>query len=289
MSRVFYILAVVFICAVLLGGNAAWAEGGTTVQGGHSGGWYNLGQSGHGVFAEVLDDPSSPTGKRMVLAWYAFFEGRQVWILAVGNVVQDADGQVAVMTAWIYEGNAFPPNYNPNFLNEIVWGEIRMYFIGCDDAVLEWESIIEGFGSGSLEVQRLTTISGTTCDPELGGLPPQDDHGNTWQTATSFPERLEYNDFIEGVHENRDDVDVFVFTLSDNQRLAIFTLGPSDTVGTLHRIANNQETEIAMDDDSGVSDNFFIEEDLSSRTYSIHVSPTLTGIYGGYSVYIQTN
>lgn len=289
MSRFLHSIISLSLLAILSISVTAWAEGGTIVQGGHSGGWYNLDQSGHGAFAEILDDPASPTGKKMVLAWYAFFEGRQVWILAVGNVVPDGEGQTAVMTAWIYEGNGFPPDYNPDLTNEIVWGEIRMYFIGCDEAVIEWESIIEGFGSGSLEVQRLTTISGTTCDPDPEGQPPSDDHGDSWETATAFQQRLTYNDFIEGVHENRDDVDVFVFTLADNQTLAIFTLGPSDTVGTLHRIENNRETEIATDDESGILHNFFIEEDLLSGTYSIHVAPTELGIYGGYSIYIQTN
>ena len=143
-------LVVVLIYTFLQGGGAVRADGGTTIQGGHSGNWYNFGQSGHGVFAEVLDDPASPTGKKMVVAWYAFFDHQQVWILAVGDVIQDGEGQAAVMTAWIYEGNGFPPHYSPGAWEEIPWGEIRIWFIGCDDAVLEWASQIQGFGSGML-------------------------------------------------------------------------------------------------------------------------------------------
>ena len=277
------------LLATLVPCNTAFAQDRIVIQGGHSGGWYNLDQSGHGVFAEVIDHPASPTGKRVVLAWYAFFEGQQVWLLAVGDVVENEDGQVAVMTTWIYEGNGFPPNYDPAQTNEIVWGETRLYFLNCNEAVLEWDSIISGYGTGFLEVERLTTISGTTCDPDLVTQPGNDDHGNTWQTATAFTERLTYNDFIEGLHETRDDVDVFVFTLSDSQTLAIFTTGPTDTVGTLYRIADNTETEIAMDDDSGISKNFFMEEDLQSGTYSIHVEPAELGVFGGYRIYIQTN
>jgi hypothetical protein len=275
------------IFALALAGSA-WAQSGITIQGGHSGGCYNAAQSGHGVFAEVLDDPSVPTGKRMVVAWYAFFQGTQVWILAVGDVVQEGTGQVAVMDAWIYDGNAFPPAYNPDLLDEIPWGEIRMYFIGCDNAVLQWDSDISGYGSGSISMQRLTTISGTSCDPGPGE-PPADDHGDTWQTATAFPVKAEYNDAIEGRHENRDDVDVFVFTLTGSQPVAIFTLGSTDTIGTLYRINNNQETEIAEDDDSGISNNFLIEANLTAGTYSIHVKPNFTGIYGGYTLYLQTD
>ena len=278
-----------FICFALQGCEVVQADGGTAIQGGHSGNWYNLGQSGHGVFAEVIDAPSSPTGKKMVVGWYAFFEDQQIWILAAGNVTQDGEGQTAVMTAWIYEGNGFPPNYISSALKENVWGEIRMIFSGCDDAVLEWDSVIDGYGSGVLELQRLTTISGTTCDPDLGGIGPRDDHGNTWQTGTTFPERLEYNDSIYGVHENRDDVDVFIFTLADNQTMAIFTLGSSDTEGTLYRISDNREIEIATDDDSGINDNILIEEGLGQGTYSIHVAATYFGNYGGYTIHIQTN
>jgi len=267
----------------------AHAEGGTTIQGGHSGGWYNMAQSGHGVFAEVIDQASSPTGKRMVLAWYAYFNNRQIWILAVGDVLQGTDGQAAYMTAWIYEGNAFPPSYNPNLTQEITWGEITMYFIGCEDAVLEWDSVMPGYGSGSLQMQRLTTISGTDCDPELGGIPNLDDHGDSWPTATSFPARTVYNDFIDGRHETRDDVDVFVFTLTGAQTIKIFTTGSSDTLGTLYRIANNQETEIATDNESGIGHNFFIAADLTAGNYSIHVEPTLVGIYGGYRLFVQTD
>ncbi len=279
----------VALSAVLPLPNSALGSGGTEIQGGHSGGWYNAGQSGHGVFAEVIDSASSPTGKRVVLAWYAFFQGAQIWLLAVGDVMQDGAGQTAIMQAWIYEGNGFPPAYNPNQTNEIPWGEIRLYFIGCDDAVIEWDSVMAGYGSGTLEVQRLTTISGTECDPELGGLPPADDHGDTWQTGTSFPVRLTYNDFIEGRHENRDDIDVFLFTLTQPQAVALFTLGSADTAATLYRIEGNRETMIADDDNSGIAKNFLIEAELSSGTYSIHVRPTLTGIYGGYSLFLQTD
>ena len=284
------LLAILLVTALLTGASApALGAGGTTVQGGHSGGWYNLGQSGHGLFVEVIDHAASPTGKRVVAAWYAFFNGRQIWIVAVGDVIQQGDGQVAVMQAYIYEGNDFPPGYDPGQTDEIPWGELRIWFVGCDDAVIEWASTVPGYGSGTLQVQRLTTISGTTCDPELGGLPPPDDHGDTWETGTSFPARLTYNDAIEGRNESRDDIDVFVFTLADGQRIVLFTLGSSDTRGTLYRIANNRETELANDDNSGVAKNFVIEAELAAGTYSIHVRPTLTGIYGGYTLFLQTD
>ena len=289
MIRPYQVFFIAACCALFLVGPEARAEGGTTIQGGHSGGWYNMAQPGHGVFAEVIDRASSPTGKHMVLAWYAYFNNRQIWILAVGDVLQAADGQAAYMTAYIYEGNAFPPAYNPNLNQEILWGEITMYFIGCEDAMLEWDSVFAGYGSGSLQLQRLTTISGTECDPDLGGTPNPDDHGDSWPTGTSFPARTVYNDFIDGRNETRDDVDVFVFTLTNSQTLKIFTTGSSDTQGTLYRISNNQETEIATDNESGIGHNFLITAQLTAGNYSIHVEPTLVGIYGGYRLYLQTD
>ena len=292
MVRVFALALLLASCAVLVPGSLSHAQtmptAGTTIQGGHSGNWFNLGQSGHGLFVEVIDDPLVPAGRRVVLGWYAFFNGEQVWILAVGDVIQTGDGQVAVMEAWIYDGTNFPPSYNPELTTEIPWGEIRIYFLGCDDGVVEWDSVIEGYGSGELLVQRLTTISGTECDPDAGGI-ELDDHGDTRDTATSFPTQSVYNNFIEGRHENRDDVDVFVFAILNAQQVAIWTDGSSDTTGTLYAIVNNRETELEFDDNDGVNDNFLIERELTVGTYSIHVGSSLSGIYGAYRIHLQTD
>jgi hypothetical protein len=272
------------LCAADLSAQA----GGTYMQGGHSGGYYNVEQSGHGFFAEVLDDESSPTGKRLLVAWYAFFNGQQIWLLATGHVVKDGDAHIAYMTTWIYEGNGFPPDYDPRETVEIVWGEMTWFFIGCDRAHVSWVSDFDEYGSGELELQRLTTISDSVCDPDFGGE-EADDHGNRWQTATFFPSRTTYNDSIEGTIDYIDDVDVFTFNVLENQNMALFTLGSTDTVGTLHRLESTREIEVEMDDNDGVFQNFLITRGLSAGTYTLHVEGATTGGRGEYSVWIQTN
>ena len=42
---------------------------GTWFQGGHTGAWYNSAQDGHGLFLEVLSDPSTTTGMQVFAAW----------------------------------------------------------------------------------------------------------------------------------------------------------------------------------------------------------------------------
>lgn len=279
------------IVHITFGSTAVDAQSsGTYVQGGHSAAYFDIDQSGHGFFVEVLDDPSSPTGKRLLVAWYAFFEGRQIWLLATGHVVDEGDGQVARMTTWIYEGNDFPPDYDPFFTLEIVWGEMVWWFIGCDQAVVQWDSVMDGYGAGELELRRLTTISGTVCDPDFGGDAADDDHGNVWQTATWFPSKQTYNDVIEGNIDYRGDVDVFLFEILTGQNLAIFTISSIDTIGTLYRLEGNSETELEMNDNhDDVVLNFTIVRDLAPGTYTIHVEGARTGGRGAYSLWIQTN
>jgi hypothetical protein len=149
--------------------------GQTIVQGGHSGAFGDKDNDYNGIFVEVLNSSTSPTGKRLLITWYAFFNGQQVWLLAVGDVIKKDGKFVAVMDAWIYEGNDFPPNYDDSQTLEIVWGEIIFVFDGCDEAIMDWDSVINGFGSGRIYFERVTSIADTVCNPALGSDPVQDD------------------------------------------------------------------------------------------------------------------
>jgi hypothetical protein len=270
------------------GGTESTGTIGTFIQGGHSGAWSAPGQSGHGVFAEVIDDDRAASGKRLLIAWFAFFDGRAVWLLASGEVVRDGEGQVARMDAWIYQGNDFPPRYDPALTLEIPWGTILMRFLGCDHAMLYWDSHISNYGSGELDLERLTSISGSSCDPDFGGEDKPDDHGDSWETGTHFATHAVYNDAIEGRLESRGDVDVFIFTLRDGQSVAIFTISSIGTHGVLNRLVGTKETKLAEDDQDGVRSNFLIEELLGPGTFTIHVSGDHVHGTGAYTLWLQT-
>jgi len=282
--------------AVVLGlllaiGQAAAQDGASEnnfIQGGHSGAWYNVAQPGHGLFVEVLDDETSPTGKEIFLAWFAFFNGRQVWLVGQGDVTRVGDGQMAEIDVDLFEGNDFPPDYDPDRTTARYWGELTLSFTGCELALLEWSSVIQGYGSGELDLRRLTSISGSRCDPDLGGEDKLDDHGDTWETGTFLTSLGSTTRRISGQLEERGDVDVFVFELAKPAAFVGYTLSSTalDTVGTLYRIVNFQEVSVTTDDNSGLDNGFLIERSLTAGSYSLHVVGK-DGAKGPYDFYFK--
>jgi hypothetical protein len=246
----------------------------TFVQGGHSGGWIDVQQPNNGMFVEVISSETSPTGFAVVIAWYAFIDGHPTWIVGIGNVEQVGVDQIAKISAFVYEGNDFPPMYIPSQTLEIPWGVITLAFIGCDKALLTYNSTVSGYGSGEMDLIRITTIAQSTCDPELGENGTNlDDHGDFWQTGTSFDHKnlpLQSKN-ISAKLETNGDVDVFLITVFRNSDVTIFTQGTTDTMGTLYLLEEGIETMVATDDNSGVPDNFSIDERLAPGTYSVHV------------------
>lgn len=262
----------------------------TFVQGGHSGGWVDPDENGHGIFMEVIDNESSPTGLSVVIAWYVYVDGNQAWIVGIGNVVQDGVNQVVNINAFVYEGNDFPPMYDPAQTVEIPWGQMTLEFDGCDKASLTYTSDQPGYGAGEINLVRFTTISGSSCDPDLGEDENNlDDHGNFWQTATAFTHKNLpiQSQRISAVLETGSDVDVFLITVHRRSNLNIFTQGTTNTQGTLYLLEKNMETEVAMDDDSGTPDNFSIDETVDAGTYTIHLEASDL-VFGKTGAYLLT-
>ena len=251
----------------------------TWVQGGHAGGWVDPDQPFHGMFIEVIVDHNSPTRLSVVIAWFAYINGAQTWIIGIGNVVQNGADQVANLSAFIYEGNDFPPLYDPSQTVEITWGSMTIEFDGCDKALFTWNSSLAGYGSGEINLERLTTIADSFCNPELGtDANDPDDHGNYWQTATQFTLKNQpvFQARISGIIDYKGDVDVFMFTVYKQSDVTIATSGETDTTGNLFLLDANREIDLDSDDDSGMDENFTIEKQLEPGIYTIHVkSPNL--------------
>lgn len=123
----------------------------------HSGAWYNADQSGHGFMIDVTNTNGSPT---MVLTWYTYFEGQQYWIIATGLI---KDGS-AVLTASAGSGSSFPPNFDSDDVVFTDWGEITFDIINDDAAQISWQPTGSQFSSGSIEVERITSLVGHVCE-----------------------------------------------------------------------------------------------------------------------------
>lgn len=120
-----------------------------------SGNWFNAGQSGHGFQLEVL-----PGGVATAF-WFAFDNsGNQVWINAVGPIGHDT---IEMQAGRVLNGR-FPPNFNPNTVTRATWGTLKFEFNDCNHGTVTWTTTDPAFTpSGSIAIERLTTIDGLNC------------------------------------------------------------------------------------------------------------------------------
>ena len=125
------------------------------IDGSFSGTWYNPSRSGEGLVIEVTNDPDSSEA-RAVVSWYTYSADNtasQSWVIGNGPVVGDTI--LADMT--ITNGASFGTNFNADDVIRTPWGQVIIKFTNCNNAVLTFDSLDSTFGSGSHQLQRLTT------------------------------------------------------------------------------------------------------------------------------------
>jgi hypothetical protein len=120
-----------------------------------SGSWYNPAQSGHGLMVEILDN------QRVVLAWYTYdAAGEALWLFGEGTV----RGQEIVADLGAFSGGRPPADWEQGHPQGEPWGTVTMTVQSCNTATLSWDSSHPDFGTGELELQRLTWIQGERCN-----------------------------------------------------------------------------------------------------------------------------
>jgi plastocyanin len=122
---------------------------------GFTGAWYDPGQSGHGLFLEVLEG-------NQILAWWFTFnpEGtEQAWFGNVGTI----DGDTATVNALKTEGGRWIPNFDPGNVTQPSWGTLTFHFTDCSHGEVDFASTMPGYGSGHMDLLRLTQPAGVTC------------------------------------------------------------------------------------------------------------------------------
>jgi len=125
---------------------------------GRSGTFFDLDRSGEGVFVQVLDN-----GNAVVIFYTYTPDGKQFW-----SVSSDVKIDGATLTAnMLYPASTtgFSSQFNPDEVNLQPWGTIILeYQPGCSNVNINYNSVVSGFGSGTLAYQRLTQPAGTSCD-----------------------------------------------------------------------------------------------------------------------------
>ncbi|MET0229837.1 MAG: plastocyanin/azurin family copper-binding protein [Rhodanobacteraceae bacterium] len=138
-------------------GGGGGSGGGTFVPitSGFTGAWYDPAQSGHGLFLEVLE------GNRMLAWWFTFNpEGTgQTWFGNVGTI----DGDTATVAAVQTEGGRWIPNFDPDNVTQPSWGTLTFHFTDCSHGEVDFVSTVPGYGSGHMDLTRLTQPAGLAC------------------------------------------------------------------------------------------------------------------------------
>ena len=101
-----------------------------------------------------------PPGQQQLLAiWFAYLSGKQVWMLGAGPI----QGDRATLPMTITRGAQFPPAFNPASVVREPWGTLSFRATGNDSARIDWQAALPGYGSGGMDLVRLSTLLGRGC------------------------------------------------------------------------------------------------------------------------------
>lgn len=121
---------------------------------GQSGSWFNPSQDGHGHILQWMSRDEA------VLFWFTYdTEGNQYWMLGLG---QYEDGQIIFPQLSAHRGPRFGEAFDSADLEFIEWGQLTLD-IDCDTGAATWESVEPGFGTGQLNLDRLTQLNQPAC------------------------------------------------------------------------------------------------------------------------------
>ena len=126
-----------------------------------TGAWYDPAQSGHGIFLEILPN------NQVFLGWFTFNPAgtQQVWFGGIGSYI----GNTATISAVdMPTGGRWIPNFDPKAIVHNAWGTLTLTFTDNDHGRIDFHSTL-GYGSGSMNLSRLTQPAGPTAtDTSIG-------------------------------------------------------------------------------------------------------------------------
>jgi YVTN family beta-propeller protein len=131
------------------------ADGEFTVTPAISGVWYDPSHNGEGWLLEILADGQA------LIAWFSYdTEGEQAWFYNAGTVM----GNQIIFDLLMPSGTDFGPTFDGEDLSHPVWGTATFTFDSCNSGSMTYDSPLEGYGSGNLQLKRVTYLSGLECE-----------------------------------------------------------------------------------------------------------------------------
>jgi serine protease len=138
------------------------------VTSGQSGAWFDQTHNGEGYFLQVLSDTQA------AVFWFSYDKnGEQFWMIGIGNI----EGSKITFPGMISpNGGKFGPNFDPEDVEYPVWGSLEFDFSSCSEGTATYSGPAE-FGSGTLNLTRLTSLWGLDC---------QGNYSNPASTGSGF-------------------------------------------------------------------------------------------------------
>lgn len=128
------------------------------ISGGISGAWYDVSNPGHGFYIQVVTNTDG--SQRFLVTWDVYSPAQQqLYLVGEGAFSGNSVTVPLVSTA----GGRFPPNYPGDVISRLPWGSITFNFTDCNTATASYTSTRQGYGSGTIDLSRLTSISGLGC------------------------------------------------------------------------------------------------------------------------------
>ncbi|MGV6851959.1 MAG: hypothetical protein ACWA5R_07255 [bacterium] len=122
---------------------------------GVSGSWYDPSHNGEGWVFEVLND------QQVIMYWFTYDDtGKQAWMLGVGNI---NGNQITFDAVSRPQGGVFGENYDPSAIVGESWGQVTIQLSSCSSGTLTYSSTDARFSSGELNMERITSLAGSSC------------------------------------------------------------------------------------------------------------------------------
>ena len=124
-----------------------------------SGSWFDPDRNGEGFVVQVLRD------RQAIVTWFTYppagEEAGQAWMIGTGT----ADGdRIEIGEMLRPAGAVFGPGFDPSDVVREPWGSLEIVFEDCNHALASWNGP-PAFGSGSMELVRLSAIDDVACEP----------------------------------------------------------------------------------------------------------------------------
>lgn len=125
-----------------------------------SGSWYDPSHAGEGYVLEVLIDRSA------LVYWFSFDpEGNRRWFFGTGEIQEDKLVFNQMLTT---RGAIFGDGFDPESVVVDPWGTLELELV-CDIGTAAFEPTEAGFPDGTLDLTRLTYLSGLSCEGSAQG------------------------------------------------------------------------------------------------------------------------